>query len=70
MALKNFFFRVRDGYHTLRIFFWISKKKKMIDKKNYDYVLNIRWEVFFYKPIIDPEINLAYDKFNFLAYLV
>ena len=37
----------------------------MVNNKQYDYILNMRWEMFFYKSIIDPEINLKYDKFNF-----
>lgn len=43
----------------------MCRSLEMVNNTHYDYVLNMRWEMFFYKSIIDPEINLKYDKFNF-----
>ena len=61
---------IKDNNFTPRILlntpsYLICKSLEMINNTQYDFVLNMRWEMFFYKSIIDPEINLKYDKFNF-----
>ena len=61
---------IKDNNFTPNILFntpsyLMCKSLEMIDNTQYDLILNMRWEIFFFKPIIDPEINVNCDKFNF-----